>query len=162
MRGLQILETAEKVIRRNSRLKAIAILAAVLIAANAFAGLGDKGLHAPSVRSAAYPNSAKYLWALGELESGNDDKAHGRRGERGRFQPMEYVWNNATAQPFSAATNPAIAATVTLAIIRARTGRDPAELTPERFGKAWHCPNAMHLNREQRDYIQRFKNLATR
>ena len=43
-------------------MKAIAIIAAVLIAANAFAGFGDKGLHAPSAkgarRVAAYPNSA--------------------------------------------------------------------------------------------------------
>jgi hypothetical protein len=143
-------------------LKACAIITAVLIAANAFAGLGDTGVHAPAVRSAAYPNSARYLWALGEIESGNDDMAHGRRGEIGRYQCMKAVWHNATAQPFSAATNPAIAATVTQAIIRARTGLDPAELTPERFGKAWHCPNARHLNREQRDYVERFTALANR
>lgn len=143
-------------------MKIYAILAAVLIAGNSFAGLGDKGVHAPAVRSAAYPNSARYLWALGEIESGNYDMAHGRRGEGGRYQCMKAVWLNATAQPFSAATNSAIASTVTLAIIRARTGLDPAELTPERFATAWPSPSAKHLNREQRSYVVRFTALASR
>jgi hypothetical protein len=148
-------------------MKTVAILAAVLISANAFAGLGDKGLHAPSATApygarAAYPNSARYLWALGEIESGRNDMAHGRRGEIGRYQCLKAVWRNATAQPFSAATNSTIAATVTLAIIRQRTGKDAGELTPQQFAVAWHCPSAKHLNCEQQDYIARFTNLTNR
>lgn len=147
-------------------MKRILTIFAVLISANSFAGLGDKGLHAPTVKGvqqvAAYPNLAKYLWALGQIESGNNDFAVGTHGERSRFQCMPDVWRKATTQPLSAATDAKVASVVTLAIIRARTGKDPAELTPEQFSKAWHCPGARRLNREQRDYIKRFKNLVAR
>ena len=102
----------------------------------------------------------KYLWALGEIESGGNDYAHGRHGEVSRYQCMKRVWRNATAQMYSAATNAQIAAAVTLSVIRARTSQDPATLTPEAFALAWHCPNAKHLNAEQRDYVARFTNLV--
>lgn len=102
----------------------------------------------------------KYLWALAQIESGGNDYAHGRHGEVSRYQCMKRTWRLATAQPYSAATNAQIAATVTLAVIRARTGQDPATLTPEAFALAWHCPNAKHLNAEQRDYVDRFTNLV--
>ena len=101
-----------------------------------------------------------YLSALSQLESGNNDFAHGRHGEISRFQCLKAVWRNATAQPYAAATNAAIAATVTLAVIRARTGCDPSELTPAAFARAWHCPSANHLNHEQTDYVTRFINLC--
>jgi hypothetical protein len=138
------------------------IIVTVLISTHAFAGLGDKGLHVPSAHNAAHPNSTHYLHALGEIESGGDDFAIGRHGEVGRFQCLPAVWRKATGRPLADAVNPAIALVVTLGIIRARTGRDPSDLTPEQFCRAWHCPSAKRLNREQRDYVNRFLNLEKR
>ena len=125
-------------------MKTLAIIAAVLIAATAFAG------------------PEKYLWALGEIESGNNDLAHGSHGEFGRYQCVKAVGRNDTGWPFSDATNATIAANVTLAIIRARTGQNPLELTPAQFAKAWHFPSSKNLNREQRDYVERFTNLTNK
>ena len=104
----------------------------------------------------------RFLSALSELESGNNDLAKGRAHEISRFQCLPSVWRNATALPFTAATNAETAATVTLAIIRNRTGKDASELTPRQFATAWHCPNAKHPNAEQRDYIRRFENLVSK
>lgn len=138
------------------------IIVTALISAHAFAGLGDRGVQATAVRSAAHPNPARYLWALGQIESGGNDFATGRNGEVGRFQCLPAVWRKATGRPLADAVNPAIASTITLAIIRTRTKRDPAELTPSQFARAWHCPSAKRLNREQRDYVKRFMNLEKR
>ena len=103
---------------------------------------------------------AIYLPALSQLESGDNDRARGRHGEIGRYQCLKSVWHTATIQPYASATNAAIASAVTLGVIRARTGRDPSELTPAAFAIAWHCPSANHLNREQTDYVKRFNNLC--
>ncbi len=143
----------------HQSVKLFLFIAAILIAANAFAGLEDKGLHAPSAQ-AAYSNSARYLHALGQIESGGDDTAHGKRGEISRYQCLKKYWHGA---PISAATNPAVAASVTLAVIRERTGKDAGELTPAQFALAWHCPAKLHsgkLTKEQSDYVARFENLA--
>lgn len=101
-----------------------------------------------------------YLSALGQLESGNNDWARGKAGEVSRFQCLKSVWREATLQPLAAATNAATAERVVLAVIWNRTGQAPADLTPSDFARAWHCPNARKLNREQRDYVRRFENLC--
>ena len=130
------------------------ILLTIALASQAHAGIELCGLDNHFV------DANKMLWALAQIESGGNDYAHGRHGEVSRYQCMKRVWRNATAQPYSAATNAQIAATVTLAVIRARTGQDPATLTPAAFALAWHCPNSKHLNAEQRDYVDRFTNLV--
>ena len=104
--------------------------------------------------------SVRYLWALGQLESGNNDRAQGKAGEVSRFQCLASVWRAATAQPLAAATNAVLAERVLRTVIWNRTGKSLSELTPADFARAWHCPNAKHLNREQRDYVKRFENLC--
>jgi len=111
------------------------------------------------VESADLGRAAGYLAALGQLESGNNDFAKGRANEISRYQCLPRVWREATALPYSAATNPETAKTVVRCIIWNRTGFDLPELTPRQVAVAWHCPNAKHLNREQRDYVTRFENL---
>jgi hypothetical protein len=109
-----------------------------------------------------------YLSALSQIESGDNDHAHGRAGEVGRFQCLRSVWVTASRPltasgpsfPISQATNPIIAAAVAVAVIERRTGKHLDQLTPEQVARAWHCPNARHLNREQRDYVKRFQNLT--
>jgi hypothetical protein len=57
---------------------------------------------------------ARYLIALAAVESGGNDQAHGRAGERGRYQFKRVAWTQAnriagTRYPFSGATNRAVA-----------------------------------------------------
>jgi len=102
---------------------------------------------------------AAELWALGELESGNCDRCRGQHAEVSRYQCLPSVWRT-TSIPIRWATNPSDASMVVWAVIFQRTKCNPAQLTPERFARAWHCPGARHLNREQRDYVARFCNLV--
>lgn len=144
--------------------KTLSIFAALLfIAAGASADIKPDGILTAQRGSVALPSRTKadaYLFALGQIESGENDFANGRHGEISRFQCLKSVWRKATAQPYASATNPAIAAAVVIAVIHARTGVQASELTPEAFARAWHCPAAKHLNREQRDYVNRFINLC--
>ena len=108
---------------------------------------------------------AKMLWALSQIESGGNDMAHGSHLERGRWQCTPAVWCEATNAPFSQATNPATASEVVLRVVAARTGKDAASVTPERFALAWHAPAKIRGGKptaEQRDYVQRFVNLVNK
>jgi hypothetical protein len=104
--------------------------------------------------------SAKYFQALGELESGNNDQAKGKSGEIGRFQCLKSVWHANTTASIQSATNTIVAQQVAYHILWNRAGQDPFTLTPKQFALAWHCPNAKHLNAEQRNYASRFENLC--
>ena len=105
--------------------------------------------------------SLRYLTALSDLESGGNDFKRGRAGELGRYQCLKSVWKieGGNLKP-EMATNPITAAAVTVKVIRGRTGKEIYDLTPEQFARAWHCPSAKRLNREQRDYVERFCNLT--
>ena len=100
------------------------------------------------------------LAALSTLESGNNDQAKGIAGERGRHQITPAAWRETTTIPFSQATNAAIEAQIVLERIRRVTHRDPASLSPAEFARAWHFPYGNHLNRERKDYIRRYQNIA--
>ena len=107
-----------------------------------------------------------YLWALGELESGNNDQAQGKAGEVGRYQCLKLVLvcaGGVQKSEFRSLTNAATAAAITLRIIRQRTAKAIADLSPEQFAVAWHCPARLRGGRwtaEQRDYVKRFETLA--
>ena len=115
---------------------------------------------AAPVVSLAQSKADAYLFALGQIESAGNDHAKGRAGEISRYQALKRVWREATEAPYSSATNPAVAERVVLCIIWNRLGKDINDIKPGEFAKAWHCPNAKRLNKEQRDYIKRFKNLC--
>ncbi|MEI6076728.1 MAG: hypothetical protein WCS94_14190 [Verrucomicrobiota bacterium] len=103
--------------------------------------------------------AASYLKALGALESGNNDLARGKAGEVGRYQCLKSVWRLEGGSQTALATDSATAAAVVVKVVRGRTGKEIAMLSPEEFARAWHCPGARRLNREQRDYVARFVNL---
>ena len=141
------------------------VAAALLMAAWSNAGTVTSSIKS-AVRTApvaAKPAKATlYLSALSMIESGDNDKARGRMGEISRYQCMKHVWKEATFYPYTAATNAALAATVVICTVWNRTGKSVEELTPQEFAVAWHCPSTKRLNREQRDYVDRFSNLVNR
>jgi hypothetical protein len=134
--------------------RSLAIFAAVLFTAAVAAASDIK-----PEQSTRTKGVAAELWALGELESGNCDGCRGQHHEVSRYQCLPSVWRTTTL-PIQWSTNTAAAAIVVLDVIFQRTKCDPAQLTPELFARAWHCPGARHLNREQRDYAARFCNLV--
>ena len=104
----------------------------------------------PSDRSGAY------LWSLAQIE-GNDDSARG-----GRYCIMRHEWVKFSTLPYSACHDAGQAAPVVVAIVEFYTHKPISQVTPFEFAKAFHCPYARQMNREQRDYVQRFENLARR
>jgi hypothetical protein len=95
--------------------------------------------------------------ALSQIESGDNDLAHGHAGEISRFQLLKSVWRAHTDLPYSAATNGITAMEVAMKIIQERTdnfiaqhGRTP---TDAEWYKMWNprCSKAT---------AQRFQNLC--
>lgn len=136
--------------------RTMTIFTAALFAAVAAAASDIKPVYAFRTKDVA----AVYLDALAELETGGNDLAVGTHGEVGAWQCLPSVWKQFTRMPIASAQCHATALEVVLKVIVARTGKNPAELTPAAFAMAWHCPNARHLNRERRDYCARFCNLV--
>jgi hypothetical protein len=99
-----------------------------------------------------------YLFALGSVETGNNDMA--RNGTGGRFQFTRHEWVKFTKLPYSSATNPVTARNVVIDLVEHYTHTNVEAVTPEQFARAFHCPFAKQLNREQADYVQRFENLC--
>jgi hypothetical protein len=103
--------------------------------------------------------------ALSQLETGNNDFAHGSSSEVSRFQITLANWN-LYAHGLDPA-NPFTALKVAQAIMRDRTshffkthGRDP---TDYEWAILFHCPSRLrHPNREEREYARRFENLCTK
>jgi hypothetical protein len=148
--------------RWSSKVSIFAAVLFLLTAASASADVKRSLVTIPSTNvcllNRQLPTKADaFLFALGELESGNNDFAQGKAGEISRYQCLKSVWREATALPFFCATNPLIAADVVRSVIWQRTAKDIADLTPKQFAVAWHCPNAKHLNREQRGYVRKFQ-----
>ena len=106
------------------------------------------------------PTVQVYLESLGQIESADNDRAKGSHGEISRYQCLKSVWREATSAPYGKAVDKKFAEQVVLCIVWNRTGEDINKLTPSQFAREWHCPNAKRLNREQRDYVNRFKNLC--
>ena len=109
-------------------------------------------------------------WALGQIETGQNDRAIGRHREVSRYQIMPYEWRR-----FSRTRDwhdPSAAWTVALSILLERIAtvegatRKPIALqsiylvwnAPAAFRRAHHNPR--HVNRTLRDRAVRFENLV--
>lgn len=113
---------------------------------------------APAPCTPVQDNNRVYFAALSQLESNDNDRAHGRHGEISRYQILRRVWHQATSLSVRYATDPEISFSVAVSIVFNRTHGNI--ITPKEFAIAWHCPNAHRLNREQREYVSRFCNLV--
>ena len=103
--------------------------------------------------------------ALGQIESGNDDRAHGAAGEVSRFQILASEWRRTTSLPLSAATNPLTAWNVVCAIMDERARRilhtQLSNLTPRQFYLLWHRPARVGSPRPlELARAKRFENLT--
>jgi hypothetical protein len=101
---------------------------------------------------------------LGQIESGNDDRAPGAAGEVSRFQILPSVWRQYTSLPLSAASNPFTALNVARAIMEDRASRilhtQLSALNPQQFYLLWHRPGRVVNPRPlELDRAQRFENL---
>ena len=107
--------------------------------------------------------TAAHIAALGMLESGNDDAAVGKKGERTRFQMMPNViahYPDLAKDP----TNAKLAEKYTLQEWSHRIFHFEAEFnrvpTVKEIALLWHCPaRVLHPNAEERGYAERFSNL---
>ena len=97
------------------------------------------------------------LEALSQLESGDNDFAHGRSHEVSRWQMLPSVWRSHTRLPLSASTNAITAQRVALAVLQERVTafvvRYHREPTPFETYVLWNprCP---------KETAQRFANLC--
>lgn len=81
------------------------------------------------------PHEQPFLRALGEIESGNNDKAVGTLGERSRYQFRKETWLEVSNRPFSFAHKTTVAAQAAMRYVNVlsnrfhiKTGRRPSEL----------------------------------
>lgn len=113
--------------------------------------------------------------ALSAIESGHNDQARGRHGERSRFQVMPSVWRAHCPYRLSEATNPVYAWICATNILDRRVesfhrimGRRP---TFEELFALWNSPKAFYkvrtdayqmryLSKSTRDKCARFQNLV--
>ena len=97
------------------------------------------------------------LSALSMLETGNNDRALGRKGEVSRFQILPAEWHRyGTGDP----RNPVAAAT---AVQRIMAARCRASVTNFDFYVLWNAPaQAGHPSPVVRERAQRFANLCSR
>lgn len=89
-------------------------------------------------------NGMNFYFALGEIESGNNDAAVGASGEVSRYQIMPAVWQQYTRLPVGAARNPFTARNVAQAVMEARARfylqKESSNLSPQQFYILWHRP----------------------
>jgi hypothetical protein len=97
------------------------------------------------------------LKALSQIESGDNDHAHGRAGEIGRHQITRQVWRQYTSLPCDAATNAITEQSIALKILTdriarfvAKHGRQPTDI--ETY-KLWNPGSPLET-------AQRFANLC--
>ena len=129
-------------------------------ATQATPNVGVGGLNTQPATIAGDVNFAGYFRALSMFETGDNDQARGREGERSRYQITRAVWQRSTALPFSDATNAVLALAVAESIMFDRTGGKA--VSASEFARLWHCPHRQHLRRRERDYIARFCNLVNK
>ncbi len=109
----------------------------------------------------------RLLQAVAQVESGCDDKAVGKRGERGRYQLSPAVWGqHARKQPFTLAHNATESKVVAdhhIQWLLDRLRFASIELTPYNIALAWNAGfSAMTHNKltaVHRDYADRVVNL---
>lgn len=106
--------------------------------------------------------------AISQVESGNNDSAIGKQGERGRYQIQQQLWQQISHLPFDQAHNPTEAKKVALRHLEwlSNKFRDHQSLERSRvylIALGWHAgPQAvLHLfaTRNQREYAQRVESL---
>jgi len=108
-------------------------------------------------------NLLSIVAALSLVETGNDDRVVGTRGELSRWQLMSYVrkvypgrdWSNPNA------VRPVVITELTKRAthFRQHTHRWP---TAAEYSLLWHCPNRVSRpSHDDRDYATRVVNLAT-
>ena len=101
--------------------------------------------------------------ALSQIESGDNDLAHGRARELSRFQILPREWRRATAQPLRMATNAAIALAVARGIMADRVAKLGHEPSPVEFYELWNAPAQVgHPSRAVRERAERFENLVNK
>ncbi len=99
-------------------------------------------------------NITVLLRAIAEIETGNDDSAIGKAGERSRYQIKKDVWFQYAKVPFeSNASNVLISREVarkhiTNMLIRVQTAKPGVVLTPRDFYIIWNAGFAFYLNRD--------------
>lgn len=92
-------------------------------------------------------NLSILLSAIALVESGNDDNAIGRHGERSRYQITATVWRQHEKRwPFGAATNPIVAKRVASRHLRWFV-RNGIPETPWEMAYAWNCGRTATLRR---------------
>lgn len=112
--------------------------------------------------------TAAHLWALGELESGNNDHKIGPRKEVTRYQITPKLWNKSTTHWGEHPPSPSCyscASAIAAGIWRTRQhafesshGRQPTDFE---LAILWHCPARMSkTTKSDRDYATRFVNLV--
>lgn len=107
-------------------------------------------------RLAAKIEPEPMLRALAAIETGNNPRAVGKKGERSAWQLMPATWRIYTRRPFrEATTNEVLAQAVArahLAATLSRLGKGGRVVMPADVARAWNP-------RAPRDYAQRLTNL---
>lgn len=127
---------------------------------------------APATTSTFSLQPSTLFYALGQLETGNNDQAHGRAGEVSRFQILASEWRRTTALPLSAAANPVTAWNVVRGIMDERVDRFESRWHRAPTVREWYVlysrpavflgDGGRHLSRAEQERAERFENLANR
>ncbi len=110
-------------------------------------------------------NYPALLLALGMLESGNDDMAVGKAGERGRYQIKQEVWEGSTSlMPFRMAPSKTCSDQVAVQTLKARLAAFKAshrrEPTIQQCYILWNAPSKVDRpSKKVRERAERFENL---
>jgi hypothetical protein len=123
--------------------------------------------HASAVEGVAHIDADRLLWALSQVESGDNDLAVGAAGEVSRYQIKPLTWASMTDLDISEAVDPAKARMVALAYLRALGHdlmRDGFRVNAENLILAYKLGYSGFINRkwarqDQRDAAQRCLNL---
>ena len=98
---------------------------------------------------------------IGLVETGDDDTAIGKDGERGRYQIMEGVWYSHTTLPFTHAHMLCHAVTIAKRHVQRLATQVPN--SPYDLALAWHCGvrGSRKPTKTSKDYASRVANLYT-
>lgn len=139
-------------------------LAAIGLAASLWLGTGEH----LSAAEAVDGEREAFLKAIAEVETGNNPRAIGRRGERGMYQFTRTTWRLHTRRNFADAHSPAVSAQVAalhydwLYEGLLRNGKQP---TPFLMAAAWNAGLSRVVNgqvpRSSRDYATRVVNIVS-
>jgi hypothetical protein len=144
------------------------VAAWLLVSAFTLAGAEEKGLHAPSVKGArpvaAYSASAqsRLFHALGQIESGENDRAIGSAGEVSRYQVRPELWRQFARSGEVPTCEPSARRVVTR-IMAGRVAAHGRTVSPFEFYVLWNAPRQLSkkcVSSVVRERASRFANLS--